>query len=72
MTTSKKDMNWTREDLDSQKERAYCVCVVDFFVPGKHVRRLNLFGLCATFDALIVAFHTSDGWIILNLYLHEN
>ena len=37
-------------------------CVVEFFVRGTHVRWLKFFGLCATVDALIVAFHTSDGW----------
>ena len=45
--------------------------MVDFFEWGKHARGLNCFVLCATVDAMIVAFDTSDGWIILSLHTRE-
>ena len=58
-----------------------CTCTVTFFYVllymveifewEKHARGLNCFVLCATVDAMIVAFDTSDGWIILSLHTRE-
>jgi hypothetical protein len=45
--------------------------MVDIFEWEKHARGLNCFVPCATVDAMIVAFDTSDGQIILSLHTWE-